>query len=78
MDHKKRSRIKGGEIIVVYRDERVKEIARKYKAKCIFNPNAHLGQSEGIKLGLREIEVKDGVMFLPGDMPLLKGRISID
>jgi len=71
---KNAAKSKAGEIIVVYRDERVKEIATKYKAKCIFNPNAHLGQSEGIKLGLREIELKDGVMFLPGDMPLFKGE----
>ena len=39
------------------------------------NAKAHLGQSEGLKLGVKEAEGSTAYMFLVGDQPLLTSTI---
>ncbi len=58
------------EVILVYRVNEVKKLGIKYGVKLVYNPKAHLGQSEGLKLGIKE--AKPGAyMFLMGDMPFI-------
>jgi len=58
------------EVILVYRVNEVKKLGIKYGVKLVYNPKAHLGQSEGLKLGVKE--AKPGAyMFLMGDMPFI-------
>ncbi|CAH2212505.1 molybdenum cofactor cytidylyltransferase [Tepidibacter aestuarii] len=61
------------EIILVYREEKIKEIAIKNRIKAVYNDKAQLGQSESIKLGINasSIETK-GFMFFVGDQPFLE------
>ena len=59
-------------IIIVYREDNVKEIAIKHGLHAIKNKNSDRGQSESIKLGLMNVD-KDtsGLMFIVGDQPFL-------
>lgn len=59
------------EIILVYRQIEVKEIGEKYNIRTIYNENAHLGQSESMKLGIIEASDSDAYMFFVGDQPLI-------
>lgn len=59
------------DIILIYRSEDIKEIAIKYNIKTIYNENAHLGQSEGLKLGVKAAIDAESYMFLVGDQPFL-------
>ncbi len=61
--------------ILIYRRDEVKVIGDKYNIRTIFNENAYLGQSEGLKLGVREAEGASSYMFLVGDQPLLTSEI---
>lgn len=63
------------DIILIYRSEDIKEIGSKYNIKSIYNDNAHLGQSEGLKLGLKASIDSDSYMFLVGDQPFLTPEI---
>lgn len=62
-------------IILVYRNPKVKEIGDKYRIKNIYNEKAYLGQSEGIKLGIKSVRNADGYMFLTGDMPYIDSKL---
>lgn len=69
------------EVIVVSQYEEVLKIANKYQFKFVLNDNAQIGQSESIKLGIRNSGKYDGYMFFVGDQPLinnddLKGLIN--
>ena len=60
------------EVIIIYRDNEIKNIASKYDIKMIYNENAHKGQSEAIKLGVRNSSKEsNGYMFFVGDQPYL-------
>ncbi|QEZ67551.1 molybdenum cofactor cytidylyltransferase [Paraclostridium bifermentans] len=59
------------EVIVVSRYEEVLKIANKYQFKFVLNDNAQIGQSESIKLGIRNSGKCDGYMFFVGDQPLI-------
>ncbi|MEW9094950.1 MAG: molybdenum cofactor cytidylyltransferase [Clostridiaceae bacterium] len=61
------------EIILVYRNEEIKDIGNKYGVNSVFNPKANLGQSESIKLGVKSSkdDIK-GYMFFVGDQPFIK------
>lgn len=59
------------EIILVYRTEEIKKIGEKHNIKTLYNANAHLGQSESVKLGIKESGDCEGYMFLVGDQPFL-------
>ncbi|WP_353094529.1 nucleotidyltransferase family protein [Tissierella praeacuta] len=63
------------EIILVYRIDEVKEIGEKYNIKTIYNENAHLGQSEGLKLGVKESIGSKSYMFLVGDQPFITSEL---
>ena len=60
------------EVILVYRKEEVRNIGEEYNIKTIYNPKAHLGQSESMKLGIKAAKANDAFMFLMGDQPLLQ------
>lgn len=59
------------EVDVIYVDEKVKNIAKYFGFNAIYNLNASLGQSESVKIALKNYEGK-GIMFFTGDQPLLK------
>lgn len=59
------------EVIIVYKDKEIREVAEKYNLKSIYNENYYKGQSESIKLAVNNIDNGD-FMFFTGDMPLLK------
>lgn len=59
------------EVDVIYVDEKVKDIAKYFGFNAIYNLNASLGQSESVKIALKNYEGK-GIMFFTGDQPLLK------
>ncbi|WP_069649819.1 molybdenum cofactor cytidylyltransferase [Caloranaerobacter ferrireducens] len=61
------------EVIMIYRKEEIREIAKRYGIKTVFNKKAKLGQSEAVKLGIvsSSKDVK-GYMFFMGDQPFLK------
>lgn len=63
------------EIILIYRTEEVKKLGRKYGVKTIYNPRAYLGQSEGVKLGIKVAKYSDAFMFLVGDQPFINSEI---
>ncbi len=63
------------EIILVYRKDEVKNIGKKYNIKTIYNEKSHLGQSEGLKLGVRNALEANAYMFLVGDQPFLTSEL---
>lgn len=62
-------------VIIVYRQEKVKDIGDKYNIETILNENADLGQSESIKTGVSTIKEESHYMFIMGDQPFLKPAI---
>ena len=75
LDILKKSNFK--EIIVVSQYEEVLSIASKYSFKTVLNKKAYLGQSESIKLGIKNSSDCEGYMFFVGDQPLLN-KMDID
>ena len=75
LDILKKSNFK--EIIVVSQYEEVLSIASKYSFKTVLNKKAYLGQSESIKLGIKNSSECEGYMFFVGDQPLLN-KMDID
>ncbi|MDT9350053.1 NTP transferase domain-containing protein [Clostridium perfringens] len=66
------------EVVLVYKDPRVKEIAKKYGISTIYNKKASYGQSESIKISLEKAsDSNNGYMFFTGDQPLLKRNTII-
>lgn len=63
------------DIILIYRSEDIKEIGSKYNIKSIYNENAYLGQSEGLKLGVKAAIDVTSYMFLVGDQPFITPEI---
>jgi len=60
------------DIILVYQNNRVKEIGKQYGVRTIYNDSAHEGQSAAVKLGVRKSRPDtDAFMFLVGDQPFL-------
>ncbi len=65
-----------GEVILVYRRPEVKLLADKHGIKAVYNPNAHLGQSEAMKSGIKAAKQETGAyLFMVGDQPFLKPEI---
>ena len=65
-------------ILLIYRTDEVKAIGTKYGIKVIYNNNAELGQSEGMKLGVREAKDSHSYMFFVGDQPFLESKLIND
>ena len=59
------------EVDVIYRDEKVKDIANSFGFNAIYNLNSSLGQSQSIKIALKNYN-GEGIMFFTGDQPLLR------
>lgn len=59
------------EVILIYRNETLRELGEKYGVKAVLNVNAHLGQSESLKLGVKNAHGADAYMFFVGDQPYL-------
>lgn len=64
------------EIILVYREEEIKEIGIKNGIKIVYNNKSQLGQSESIRLGINASPSQTkGFMFFVGDQPFLESVI---
>lgn len=70
---KKLSSIPFNEVLVCGREEWIKSLSEKYSFKYLNNLNAHLGQSESIKLGVKNSSGK-GITFFTADQPLLSEK----
>lgn len=70
---KKLSSIPFNEVLVCGREEWIKSLSEKYNFKYLNNLNAHLGQSESIKLGVKNSSGK-GITFFTADQPLLNEK----
>ena len=62
------------EIILVYRKDEVRKVGEKHNIKTCYNENAYLGQSEGLKLGVRNSSNTE-YMFLVGDQPFITSEL---
>lgn len=63
------------DIILIYRTEEIKNIAKSYGIKTIYNPDAHLGQSQSVKLGVEHCEGDCCYMFFVGDQPFINAEL---
>lgn len=64
------------EVIIVYKDDEIKEIAKKYNIKSSYNDNSQKGQSTSLICGLKEVsDNSDGCMLVLGDMPFVNSEI---
>lgn len=63
------------QVILIYHHEEIKELADKYKIKSIYNENAHKGQSESLKIGIKYSKDNSDYMFLVADQPFLTSDI---
>lgn len=64
------------EIIVIYQHPEIKKISEIYDINTIYNPDAHRGQSQAMKLGVKaSSDETKGYMFFVGDQPFLNKNI---
>ncbi len=59
------------ELILVYRKEEIREIGEKYGLRTVYNPRAARGQSESMKLGIKNTCKGNSYMFIVGDQPYI-------
>jgi len=60
------------EVVLVYRKERTKNLAKKNHIKAVFNADAHEGQSTAVKAGIKAADANtNAYMFIAGDQPML-------
>lgn len=66
-----------GQIVVLYKEESVRQVLMDLPLKLIHNPRADLGQSEAIKAGIRSEWPENirGWAFVMGDQPLLSSWV---
>ncbi|HEY8364879.1 MAG TPA: NTP transferase domain-containing protein, partial [Haloplasmataceae bacterium] len=57
--------------LLIVSDERIQNIGYQKGINVVFNENAHLGQSEAIKVGLLTAKESMGYAFFTGDQPLM-------
>ena len=57
--------------VVVTQYEKVKEIGENLNFKVVINEHSNKGQSESIKLGIKNCKESNGYMFFVADQPLL-------
>ena len=60
------------EKIIVTQYEEIEKLTDNFKV--VINENAHKGQSESIKLGVKSSEKCDGYMFFVADQPLINQK----
>lgn len=63
------------QILLIYRTEEIRELGLKYDLKTIYNPNAILGQSESVKLGVENSHKSSAYMFFVADQPFLNTMV---
>jgi molybdenum cofactor cytidylyltransferase len=64
------------EVIFVYREEEVKSAVEMLDIQCVYNPNANLGMSESLKVGMKIADQSaEGYMFFVGDQVFLTHQI---
>lgn len=63
------------EVTLVSQYKEVLKIGKEYNFKCIKNNNADIGQSESIKLGIKNSSNCDGYMFFVGDQPKIRSEM---
>lgn len=71
------SSIPFNEIIVCGREKWSEELSKKYNFKYLYNFLAHKGQSESIKLGVKNSK-GDGIVFFTADQPFLKEKTILE
>jgi molybdenum cofactor cytidylyltransferase len=59
------------EVILVYREDKIKLIGEFQRIDTIKNNQAHLGQAESVKLGISLSKESEAYLFLVGDQPLI-------
>lgn len=59
------------DIVLIYRTDDIRDFGLKYNIKTIYNPNAILGQSESVKLGVKNSNKSSAYMFFVADQPYL-------
>lgn len=57
--------------VIVAKDEEVMRLARNRGITVVKNDKAYIGQSQSIKLGIKNSPKADGYMFFTADQPLL-------
>ena len=57
--------------VIVTQYKAIKEIGEKLNFKVVINQQPNKGQSESIKLGIKNCKESEGYMFFVGDEPLL-------
>jgi molybdenum cofactor cytidylyltransferase len=63
------------EVILIYRRDEIKEIAKHYSIRSVYNGRSGDGQSAALKLGITMASPNtDAFMFLVGDQPFLNVR----
>ena len=63
------------DILLIYRRDEIKDIGLKHNLKTIYNPNAIWGQSESVKLGVKNSQSSSNFMFLVADQPYIETRV---
>ncbi len=64
------------ESILVFRKERIRQLAAQYVTRSIFNTSAHIGQSAAVRLGLGSVSSEiEACLFIMGDQPLIRSSI---
>lgn len=61
-------------VILVYRKKEIKEIAKKYKISTQYNGKAYKGQSESMKIGVKNTHDDSSYMFLLADQPFINAE----
>jgi len=60
------------EVVLVYRKEKTKNLAKKNHIKAVFNADAHAGQSTAVKAGIKASDTNtNAYMFIVGDQPMI-------
>lgn len=60
------------DIVLVAREEEVIKLSKDKGIRTIANKEAYKGQSESVKLGIKDSMPADGYMFFTGDQPFIK------
>ena len=60
--------------IIVTQYEEIEKLIEDLNFKVVINENAHKGQSESIKLGVKSSKRCDGYMFFVADQPLINKK----
>ena len=65
---------KFNEVILVSQYDDVLSLGKKYKFKTVKNKNPQIGQSESIRLGIKNSAICEGYMFFVGDQPKINSE----